>query len=80
MAEQRPLLTPCLSGAELRRWYWTKAELMELARSLRVRTSGSKEQLADRLADRLDGHAEPKEPTRRPGTPQLTEPLSAQRP
>lgn len=78
MGEQRPLLAEALSGAELRRWYWTKAELVAFARALGVRTSGSKEQVTDRLADRLDGRGERSEPERRPAAPQLSGPVSAE--
>ena len=83
MAEQRPqpsrrpLLTQGLSGAELRRWYWTKAELVAFARSVEIRTSGSKEQLTDRLADRLDGRVERAEPRRAPPAAQLTGPVTS---
>lgn len=78
MGEQRPLLTPGLSGAEFRRWYWTKAELVVFARALGVQTSGGKEQLTDRLADRLDGRVGGSEPEQRSATPQLTGEVGAE--
>ena len=55
MAENRPDPGPELTGTELQRWYWTKAELTDLARTLGVSTSGSKIELTDRLAATLDG-------------------------
>ncbi len=51
----RPPLTGALTGTELRRWYWTRAELAFFARSLSLSTSGSKHQLTQRIADGLDG-------------------------
>jgi hypothetical protein len=77
MSEQRPPLSRDLDGAELRRWYWTKDELAVFARALGVRTSGSKEQLTDRLAHRLDGRAERRDPVRRTGEAQLASPVTA---
>lgn len=44
-----------LSGDEFRRWYWTKAELVEIARELGLRTGGTKFLLVDRIAASLDG-------------------------
>lgn len=55
---ERPTSRPdpgeLLSGAELRRWYWLKEELVGLARSHGVRATGSKEVLTARIAARLD--------------------------
>lgn len=62
---RRPALSPSLSAAELRRWYWTRAELASLARLLGMSTAGAKLDLADRLADTLDGRP-PGPPARRP--------------
>lgn len=74
----RPPLTAALTGAELRRWYWTKEELAALARSLRLRTTGGKRVLTDRVAAALDGvpFVEPDAPTRTASTP-LSGPLTA---
>ncbi|MFC5063394.1 DUF6434 domain-containing protein [Actinomycetospora atypica] len=60
----RPELTPDLSGAELRRWYWTLAELTALARRLGVPARGGKLVLTERLVAALDGIPAP--PTPRP--------------
>lgn len=72
----RPPPTPALSGAEFLRWYWLKDELTDFARTLSLKSSGSKELLTRRIAAALDGHTfvEPIRPTsitRR----QLSEPL-----
>ncbi|MBC8091545.1 MAG: hypothetical protein H7Y15_06330, partial [Pseudonocardia sp.] len=53
--QSRPALTAALSGVELRRWYWTLAELTALARSMGVPVRGGKAALAERLAAALDG-------------------------
>lgn len=50
MTETRPDLESITSSAELRRWYWTKAELLGECRRLALRTSGGKFQLLDRIA------------------------------
>lgn len=52
---ERPALTSSLTGTELLRWYWSKDELVGLARSIGARTSGSKDVLTRRLAALLDG-------------------------
>ncbi|WP_312180217.1 hypothetical protein [Arthrobacter sp.] len=63
---ERPPLSPSLSGAEFRRWYWLKDELQAFARHLGLRATGSKESLADRLEAFLDGRPQPL-PTPAPG-------------
>jgi len=45
----RPLVDAVISGDDLARWYWTKAELVTIARRLGVRQTGNKAQLAQRL-------------------------------
>lgn len=69
---RRPALTPDLTGAELRRWYWLRDELAQLARQLGVSAAGGKRELTDRVAAVLDGQAPPA-PARRSarGTAQL---------
>lgn len=59
MTISRPVPDSSLSGAELRRWYWLKSELISLARALGVRTGGAKAELTERLAAVLDGLPEP---------------------
>lgn len=61
---QRPDLDATLSGSELRRWYWLRTELADLARSLGISPAGGKIELTERLAAALDGQAVPG-PTRR---------------
>jgi len=80
--EQRPPLVASLSGRELERWYWLKSELVELARTLGVRSSGGKAELTARLVAALDGAPPPRPSTTtsgarsRPSVPQLAEPLT----
>ncbi|MFE2126619.1 DUF6434 domain-containing protein [Streptomyces amritsarensis] len=57
--EVRPLLSTALTGAELRRWYWTLAELTELARRMGLPARGGKAAVTARLAAALDGLPEP---------------------
>ncbi len=68
----RPELSPSLPSAELRRWYWTLAELEGLARDLGVPRGGGKPALTDRLAAALDGERPPPPPRRPPAGRQLT--------
>lgn len=75
--QARPALTPQLSGTELRRWYWLRSELADLARQLGVSAAGGKQQLTDRLAAALDSQPLPPESPRRPAsTAQLNGVLS----
>lgn len=46
-----------LTGAELQRWYWLEAELVDLARALGTSTAGDKELLTRGVAAALDGAA-----------------------
>ncbi|MEM6661416.1 MAG: DUF6434 domain-containing protein [Pseudomonadota bacterium] len=50
----RPAIDSIRDGAELRRWYWRKAELVDHARSLGVKIGGGKFELLDRIAHFLD--------------------------
>jgi hypothetical protein len=74
----RPLLSRSLSGSELRRWYWTKAELALLGREFAISTSVGKLELTNRLAAALDGAPPPAPPEARSGAPgqQLAGPLT----
>ncbi|MGW5347016.1 DUF6434 domain-containing protein [Streptomyces sp. NPDC004050] len=74
--ESRPALNSELSGAELRRWYWTLAELTSLARTMGLSTGGGKAALTDRLAAALDGLPAPAPaPARRRTGRQLAAPV-----
>ncbi|MEU6865769.1 DUF6434 domain-containing protein [Streptomyces sp. NPDC046876] len=75
--ESRPDLTPELTGAELRRWYWTLAELSVLARRMGLSAGGGKAALTDRLAAALDGLPQPApaRPARRAAGRQLAAPV-----
>ncbi|WP_299507238.1 DUF6434 domain-containing protein [uncultured Roseobacter sp.] len=53
-AENRPDIASITSGAELRRWYWLKAELDAQARACGLRRSGGKFTILERLAHFLD--------------------------
>lgn len=50
----RPDIETILTGAELRRWYWRKDELIEHARHLQLKTTAGKFVILDRLAHFLD--------------------------
>ncbi|WP_079429199.1 DUF6434 domain-containing protein [Streptomyces katrae] len=63
---ERPPLTPALTGDELARWYWTLAELTDLARRLGVPRGGGKAALGERLRAVLDGKPLPTAAARRP--------------
>ncbi|MFJ1703781.1 DUF6434 domain-containing protein [Kitasatospora sp. NPDC088346] len=77
-ADRRPAPGPGLTGAELRRRYWTLAELTELARTVGVPARGGKQALTARLCAALDGGPPPAEPPparRGARAPQLTAPV-----
>lgn len=75
---RRPTLSRDLTGDELKRWYWLKDELIEFARSIGVRTTGSKDTVVDRLAATLDGvHFHEPESKRPSNSTQLSGPLTA---
>lgn len=50
----RPEIASISTGAELRRWYWRKDELVARARDLGVKTTGGKFLILDRIAHVLD--------------------------
>lgn len=52
--EQRPPINSINTSAELRRWYWLKAELVTYCREYRIPYSASKFELLDRIAYFLD--------------------------
>ncbi len=52
--ETRPEITTVKSGADLRCWYWTKAELIDCARFHGLKKSGGKFLILDRIAHFLD--------------------------
>ena len=72
----RPPLTDVRSGAELRRWYWTLAELTALARTRGVPRGGGKLALIERLAAALDDAAAPERPRRAGAARQLGPPVT----
>ena len=76
-APTRPPVETITSEDELRRWYWLRSDLVQLARTLRVSTAGSKPELTERLADVLAGRrrATPAERTSRAAAPPLPDSL-----
>ncbi|WP_224813577.1 DUF6434 domain-containing protein [Hasllibacter sp. MH4015] len=50
----RPSIATCTTGADLKQWYWRKAELVDHARTLGLRTTGAKFDILDRIAHFLD--------------------------
>ena len=54
MPENRPPIDTITTGAELRRWYWLKSDLVGRARDLGVVSSGQKFAVLERLAHFLD--------------------------
>ena len=51
---QRPKIELITSGAELRRWYWLKDELIQQARAVGINTKGGKFEILERLANYLE--------------------------
>ncbi len=49
-SETRPEIETVTNSGELRRWYWTKDELLTECRRLELRVSGGKFRLLDRIA------------------------------
>jgi hypothetical protein len=76
MPETRPPLSATLTGAELRRWYWTLHELTALAGELGVPRGGGKQALTDRLAAALDGSSPPEPARSRASGRQLSAPVT----
>lgn len=53
----RPMFAKSMSQSEFERWYWPKAELQKICRSIGLNTSGSKAYLRASIASYLgDGH------------------------
>lgn len=55
----RPALCRSLDERDFRRWYWTLEELRRFARTLGLSASGSKAEVADRIAAALSGRSQP---------------------
>ncbi len=51
---KRPAIAEIASGAELRRWYWLKDELIGEARRVGVKSSGGKFEILNRICDFRD--------------------------
>jgi SAP domain-containing new25/Domain of unknown function (DUF6434) len=77
MPSVRPPLSRSLTGAEFRRWYWLKSELLVFARAEGLALSGDKPTLANRIVGLLDGLAVgPSSSSSRPVSRRLPEPLT----
>ncbi|MEP3244816.1 MAG: DUF6434 domain-containing protein [Sneathiella sp.] len=53
-AELRPKISDIGSGAELKRWYWLKMELSLHAKKIKVKSTGAKFDILERIAYFLD--------------------------
>ncbi|MEO0487153.1 MAG: DUF6434 domain-containing protein [Pseudomonadota bacterium] len=75
--ETRPDITDITNGAELRRWYWLKAELVARAKALGLPMSGGKFEVLDRISTFLDtGEVVRPKPGTRGGFDWHSEPLA----
>lgn len=52
--ENRPAIRTISNGMELKRWYWLKSELVDHAKTLKLKTTGGKFGLLDRISYFLD--------------------------
>jgi len=52
--QSRPAIEDITTGADLRRWYWLKSELVNEARRRQMKSGGAKFDILDRLAHYLD--------------------------
>jgi hypothetical protein len=60
MNKGRPKIYEIQTGTELKKWYWLKDELVAFAKVNGVSYAGSKFEILDRIANRLDGQSEAK--------------------
>jgi hypothetical protein len=72
----RPALSTDLSSAEFQRWYWLKAELVDFARPFGISATGSKPELANRIAAWLDGRSPQTSARRTTVSRRISEPLT----
>lgn len=73
--ERRPEPTSSLAPGEIERWYWTQAELRQIARELGIPSGGTKGELAARVRAGLAG--EPLPSAKRSPRKRLEGPLSS---
>ena len=59
LEEQRPLPADVADERTLRRWYWLRSELVQIARRIGVGTTGGKLELAERICARLEERPPP---------------------
>jgi hypothetical protein len=65
----RPELDAIQDPTDITGWYWTKSELIQIARRLGVPRSGSKQDLIEAITARLAGQETRKRPTKTMGSP-----------
>ncbi len=63
--DRRPEPSSDLDATEFERWYWTQAELRQIARGLGISTAGRKDELAARVSAALAGRPLPERAPRR---------------
>lgn len=73
-SEKRPEPSSRMPPEEIQRWYWTQAELRQIARQLGVPVGGTKAELTARVTASLAG--EPLPGRKKPPRSRLREPLS----
>ena len=61
----RPNIADCPDAATFRKWYYLKEELVAFARDVKLKTTGGKFDIADRIANFLDHGEPPVEETRK---------------
>ena len=64
---RRPSPDDVSTARDVRDWYWTRAQLDQIARRLQVSRAGNKADVAARLAATLDGLPDPTTPSSRGG-------------
>lgn len=74
----RPRFSSRLSEEEFLSHYWLKTELAQCCRKLQLPSTGSKEQLTQRIANRLAGRQVPRVPSRKKKQEPLADELTLQ--
>ncbi len=72
----RPELNDVQDPTDITGWYWTRAELIQIARRMGARRSGSKQDLIEAITARLAGH-EPRTPPKKTTGSHLQPPFCA---
>lgn len=69
LADRRPSISAVRSAEDLTNWYWTRSELVEIARGRGASTQGNKEVLLQRLVAGVEADAAEESPPLRPAEP-----------